>query len=244
MFARPRRIRAVGLGLRIIPVIDVMDGIVVRAVAGQREHYLPLRSQLTRSVEPFEVARALIDATGAKELYVADLDGLMRGEPDERLRELGERLGVEVWLDIGLKNSGGWRPAPSVRPIIATETFTGKRGDCVPFHSSRQGDDVPPLSGAILSLDYRHGELISHVHLNPGHFTTAIVLDTAAVGVGGGIRTILQCIDLRQRHPHLDLVTGGGIRNADDLKELQAIGVYGVLVASALHDGIKFPPTS
>jgi uncharacterized protein related to proFAR isomerase len=82
--------------------------------------------------------------------------------------------------------------------------------------------------------------LIYHVHLNPAHFASVIVLDTAFVGVGGGIRTTPQCIDLRQQLPLLDLVTGGGVRNADDVRELAELGVNGVLIASALHDGVKF----
>jgi uncharacterized protein related to proFAR isomerase len=137
--AGPRCICAGGFELRIIPVIDVMDGIVVHAVAGRREHYLPLRSRLTRSVEPFEVARAMLDATDAKEMYVADLDGLMRGVPNAGLRELAERLNAEVWLDVGLKCSGEWKLASKTRPIIATETFeqpipppAAKRGDLPP----------------------------------------------------------------------------------------------------------------
>jgi phosphoribosylformimino-5-aminoimidazole carboxamide ribotide isomerase len=217
-----------------------MDGIVVRAVAGRRELYLPLRSRLTRSVEPFDVARALLDATGAKELYVADLDGLMRGEPNAGLLEFAKRLDVEVWLDVGLKTAEEWKAASGVRPIVATETWDRKRGDGVPLQSGSQGDAVPQLSDAILSLDYRDGRLLSKCKMNPADFPTAIILDTAAVGVGGGIRTILQCIKLRQQHPHLDLITGGGIRNVDDLRELEDIGVNGVLIASALHDGVKF----
>ena len=284
-----RCIRAGGFELRIIPVIDVMEGIVVRAIAGRRERYLPLRSQLTRSAEPFDVARALLDATGAKELYVADLDGLMRGEPQPGLRELAERLGVEVWLDVGLKCSGEWKRTSKTRPIIATETFeqpipppVAKRGDLPPTGRGRvrlqttfatpQPDSSPlPVGGRptfeqsenggwgdwtavqqrdffterpIISLDYRDGRLLSHHKLNPGDFPTVIVLDTAAVGLNQGPCTVPQCIEIRQQYPHLDLITGGGIRNADDLKQLEDIGVNGVLIASALHDGVTFPPSS
>jgi phosphoribosylformimino-5-aminoimidazole carboxamide ribotide isomerase len=39
------------------------------------------------------------------------------------------------------------------------------------------------------------------------------------------------------RHPEVELITGGGVRDADDLAALRQSGVAGVLVASALHDG-------
>jgi len=261
--------------------MDVMGGIVVRAVAGRRELYRPLESRLTRSLDPFDVARALLDATGARELYVADLDGLMRSEPDERLRELAERLNVEVWLDVGLKNAEEWNRSSRTRPIIATETFkqpipppaamrgglppTGRGGvdNATTFATPLPLSSPLPVGGRstverseiggwgdwtalqqreffterpILSLDYHEGQLITHCEWNPAHFSTVIVLDTAAVGMGQGPRTIPQCIELRQQYPHLDLITGGGIRNADNLRELEYLGVNGVLIASALHE--------
>jgi len=250
--------------VRIIPVIDVKDGIVVRAVAGRRELYLPLRSRLTQSVEPFDVARALLDATGAKELYIADLDGLMRGEPNGALLELAERLNVELWLDVGLKNTDGWEAAPGVRPILATETWGNYplplrervvcEADRVRGYSNTLDPSPRPEAGRpspsrgegeilnrpILSLDYFSGVLRTHREWNPADFATAIVLDTAAVGVGEGLRTIYECIELRQQFRHLDLITGGGVRNRDDLRDLEDIGVNGVLIASALHDGMMF----
>src|SRR5438132_1291434 len=58
---------------RIIPVIDVMGGVVVRAVAGRRDQYRPLVSRLTNSTDPRDVAQALRDHTGTRHLYLADL---------------------------------------------------------------------------------------------------------------------------------------------------------------------------
>ncbi|HEV3440051.1 MAG TPA: HisA/HisF-related TIM barrel protein [Gemmata sp.] len=61
---------------RLIPVLDVMNGQVVRAVGGRRHGYRPLTSKLVQSTDPETVAMSLLDATGARELYVADLDAL------------------------------------------------------------------------------------------------------------------------------------------------------------------------
>jgi phosphoribosylformimino-5-aminoimidazole carboxamide ribotide isomerase len=64
-----------------------------------------------------------------------------------------------------------------------------------------------------------------------------IVLDLAQVGVGAGVATGNLCRQLRQRFAGLRLITGGGVRHEEDLTELAALGIDGVLVASALHDG-------
>ena len=63
-----------------------------------------------------------------------------------------------------------------------------------------------------------------------------IVLDLAGVGAEAGVPTIPLCQRLRAVHgPEIEIITGGGVRNADDLRALEAAGVDGVLVASALH---------
>jgi phosphoribosylformimino-5-aminoimidazole carboxamide ribotide isomerase len=68
-----------------------------------------------------------------------------------------------------------------------------------------------------------------------------IVLDLAGVGVGRGVPTHTLCRQLLEDFPRLELMTGGGVRNADDLARLQTLGVGGVLIASALHDGSLTP---
>ena len=62
--------------MKVIPVIDVLNGIVVHAVRGIRKEYQPLQSVLTKSVEPLEVAMAFKNI-GFSDLYVADLDAII-----------------------------------------------------------------------------------------------------------------------------------------------------------------------
>ena len=64
-----------------------------------------------------------------------------------------------------------------------------------------------------------------------------IVLDLAGVGTGTGPPTLELCQQIRSRHHAVELITGGGIRNQDDIAAAAAAGVDAVLVASALHDG-------
>jgi phosphoribosylformimino-5-aminoimidazole carboxamide ribotide isomerase len=57
--------------MRVIPVIDLKSGAAVHAVRGERERYRPLRSGLVAGSDPVEVARAVREALGLGELYVA-----------------------------------------------------------------------------------------------------------------------------------------------------------------------------
>jgi uncharacterized protein related to proFAR isomerase len=65
--------------LKVIPVIDVLDGLAVNAVRGRRQEYQPLNSTLCNSFEPIVVAKAF-KTLGFNELYIADLDGIMKGK--------------------------------------------------------------------------------------------------------------------------------------------------------------------
>jgi uncharacterized protein related to proFAR isomerase len=57
------------------------------------------------------------------------------------------------------------------------------------------------------------------------------------VGMAAGIRGLELVTAIHLRWPDLELITGGGVRSVDDLESLARIGVAGVLVASALHNG-------
>ena len=68
--------------MQLIPVLDLLNGVVVRGVAGRRDEYRPIQSGLTDSVEAREMARAIRGAYGFNAFYVADLDAILRGQPN------------------------------------------------------------------------------------------------------------------------------------------------------------------
>ncbi len=220
------------IGMRIIPVLDILNGIVVRAVAGRRSEYRPLVSKLTASVEPTEVARALLAATGAQELYVADLDAIS-GTGVTTLDPAA--FGATVLLDAGLRRMeqlAGFERWPKVRPVVGTETWTvPPRGWPKPFP-------------AILSLDFFDGHLRRGWAEDQGLETiaecvvpTVIFLDIARVGTGRGAGMEGLITGIRRYFPEFELIAGGGVKNWDDIKRLEDAGADAVLVASALHDG-------
>src|SRR5437899_3187124 len=89
---------------RIIPVLDVKNGLAVHADAGERSHYRPVRSLLHSSADPLHLARAYRDILGLQELYVADLGAIARSEQDHTLYSELTGLGLEVWIDAGVRS--------------------------------------------------------------------------------------------------------------------------------------------
>src|SRR5438105_6200556 len=113
--------------MRIIPVLDLMNGLAVRAIAGQRRDYRPLRTRLCASPDPLVVAGAF-QKLGFAELYLADLDAIGGAEPAWPLYAQLRRLGFALWLDAGVRDlSDADRLAAAAveQVIVGLETVRG-----------------------------------------------------------------------------------------------------------------------
>lgn len=106
-----------------------------------------------------------------------------------------------------------------------------------------------PARQLVFSWDMHAGQVISRspqlANLNPLQvlerlqhlgWKQVILLDLARVGAGTGPdRTLIA--EARRRYSELTLLVGGGVRDVADLRDLESLGVSGVLVATALHQG-------
>ena len=91
--------------MRVIPVIDLMGGQVVRGVAGRRSEYRPVESRIAGDARPATVARAFVDEFGFEAAYVADLDAIVHGRYSSGIawREIAG-VGLEA-----VARCGDWR---------------------------------------------------------------------------------------------------------------------------------------
>lgn len=228
--------------MKLIPVVDLMRGQVVRAVRGNRQAYQPIVSQLCASSDPLTVAKALCAHCDSRQLYVADLDALL-GQPAQVtvLRELLLALPeLELWLDAGFANAAG---ADALRAGIGA---AGAR--IVPVFGSESLASRPELercfvganaADAVLSLDRRDGERLDAAGCwdAPALWPERVIvmtLERVGSDAGPDLDTLA---DVRRRSPATFIVGAGGIRNVDDLERAGAAGAGAWLVASALHDG-------
>jgi phosphoribosylformimino-5-aminoimidazole carboxamide ribotide isomerase len=71
--------------------------------------------------------------------------------------------------------------------------------------------------------------------LNGYDINDLVILELSKVGTSSGINTefLKQVVD----HSNHNILLGGGIRNKDDISHLKDIGLAGVLVATAVHNG-------
>jgi len=228
--------------LRIIPVLDVLGGKVVHAVAGSRSQYLPIRSKVTSSVRPVEVAGDFRWLFPFPEIYIADLDAIEGSGANFRDVLAIRDLGYSVYLDRGIGGAGDIDPGLRQvdRVVVGTETL----------QSVRELEIVCRLHPFVVaSLDFKGDDLLARdrslMGLSPSRLvetvcqagvSEVIYLDLRRVGTGSGIRSAR--LERILGASSVPVLVGGGVRDSADIADLAEAGAGGVLVATSIHSGM------
>lgn len=218
----------------IIPTLDLKDGIVVHAKAGDRAAYRPVASPFGKADDPASIARGLLAATGSSVLYIADLDAITgSGSNFELVRGLGYALpDATIWVDAGFSKFADcafWLPLGATL-VIGSESL-------------RSGDDWLEIKEAfeasvVLSLDSddRGPRGLETIFADPASWPDRVIaMNLARVGTAQG-PDIEGLKSLIARAQDRAVFAAGGVRNARDLAAIEAAGARGALVATALHD--------
>jgi phosphoribosylformimino-5-aminoimidazole carboxamide ribotide isomerase len=230
--------------LKVIPVIDVLNGIVVHAVKGIRKEYRPLQSVLTKSIEPLEIAMTFKNI-GFTDLYVADLNAIIHCSTNFNiLKRISGATDIKLMVDAGvtsIERAQKLLASGVSKLIIGTETLQKKSFvlDAVRLFGSER---------VVVSLDLKGNKILVKLGFDGCNdpfcllkqfkamgVSRVIVLDLLRVGSGEGVN-----FDFLKKviaEVGIDVYVGGGVRDIKDLVELKNLGVAGALVATGLHTG-------
>lgn len=243
--------------MEVIPVIDLLNGQVVRGVGGRRDEYRPIVSSLALSAEPGVIAAALRAQFALPRLYVADLDAITRGKRDLPSWRAIAATGVSLLIDAGVRSA---QEAAELADLLAREFCHAQF--VIGLESLSRLDELARLSTshpavvaqAVFSLDLKAGVPITPddnwkskdplqiaQEVERAGLRQLIVLDLADVGGGRGTSTLALVREIKEQIPNLQIIAGGGVRSALDLQQLKDAGASAALVASALHDGRLTP---
>lgn len=213
----------------VIPVIDLMGGVVVRAKMGARHAYRPIETPLSPTADPVDVVAGLLTLASFSTFYIADLDAILRrGDNVGSLFRLRKAFpGLQFWIDCGASD-------------IAAIDFIRPFGESI--LGSESQDDIAFLESqrnVVLSLDFKGDHFVGPADIlaRPDIWPDrVIVMNLMRIGAGIGpdferLRVIRALSGSRK------LFAAGGVRGPGDFVALKDFGVEGVLVASALHDG-------
>lgn len=229
---------------RIIPVLDILNGIAVHAKKGERKEYRSLHSKLFKTTNPVEIISKLKDLS-FHEFYIADLDSILSKRPNLKIYEQILALGnVDLMLDIGIENREDLKIFDQLginKIILGLETISNL--DIVKNSLHKYGNN-----SIIISVDMYEGSVISNNRViekmtifdlietfNSIGIKEIILLDLFKVGtkVGGIPKKYLEIKDLFNNR----ILVGGGIRDIQDVKLYKQKGFDGVILATALYDG-------
>ncbi len=216
--------------MEIIPVIDIRQGQVVHAVAGQRQSYRPLKTFLSASISPESIVQAFINSYSFKKIYIADLDAIEGCSDNHLIIEYlcDEFAFLDFWVDQGISLSKNLNNPSRWKHVIGSET------NLLP----ETMDEIISLApDVILSLDFQTNtfmgdqNLLQETKLWPER---VIIMNLARVGSNSGpdyelISSLKNIIGDRK------IYVAGGVRNEADLRMLSNMGVEGALIATALH---------
>src|SRR5690349_20353419 len=108
--------------LATIPVLDLKQGEVVRARAGQRAAYRPIVTPLATGSAPSAVLDGLLRLAAFTDLYCADLDAIAgEGRHRAAIDALAEeRPALRIWVDGGFRTAAEAQRAagPQILPVL------------------------------------------------------------------------------------------------------------------------------
>ena len=235
---------------RIIPVLDLLTlpgakkPVSVHAIRGRRDEYKPLQSNLFPSSNPLHIIEILSGRHSFAEIYVADLDAILREEPNlELLTKISGLASSGILLDPGIKNMENLKQYMDLdlgSLILGLETLDNLR-------VIERALDMLGQDHLTLSVDLFKDQLLTRIPSLEGCAPMELVIKIQNMGIkeiilldldrvgskkGGIPETFLR---IRDTFPDRILI-GGGTKNAADLREYKDAGFSGVLIATALYD--------
>ncbi len=216
--------------MHLVPVIDLLNGLVVHAKQGLRQSYLPVQSCLTSSADPVEMVKALLDLHLFKTIYIADLNAIQnQGNNWDIITFLRQSFpDCEFWLDAGKFFSTSIN---NLTGIIGSESFE---------NFEELSRILNNQENQILSLDFQNNSLLGPANILQNtqlwpHRIIIMNLQSVGSNAGPDINHFQSVSRLSENHKYY---AAGGIRNLEDLVVLRETGASGALIATALHNGV------
>jgi phosphoribosylformimino-5-aminoimidazole carboxamide ribotide isomerase len=218
--------------MKIIPVIDLKDGLVVHAKQGQRDDYHPINTALCPSARLVDVLQAFLSLAEFDTFYIADLNAITGtgNHCDQLLSIMAQFPAIKFWVDAGrLSELKMPRVPQNWLPVLGSESF-----------NNQNLTELDALNkNFILSLDFLGLRMLGADAL----FTnmkqwpeTIIIMTLDRVGSQQG-PDLKKLAEYATKYPDKSFVAAGSVRDWVDLVALQNIGIHHALIASALHSG-------
>ena len=224
----------------IFPAIDLKSGQSVRLYQGDYQ------AVTTINEEPIQQALQINEA-GIKQLHLVDLDGAKSGQPENlpMIKQIRQNFGGFLELGGGIRtyqiaeqylNLGIDRivigSAALKNPQVVKQLLNDFGSQKIAIGIDGKNGQVA-TEGWLEQSDVKMSSLISK--MNEFGAENFIVTDVSRDGAMQGPNLDL-LTSLKEEIPQVNLIARGGIRNVEDLKALQKMGIEESIIGKALFE--------
>lgn len=228
--------------IKIIPSIDLVDGKCVRLTQGNFDEKKIYDS------DPVAVAKRFAEA-GIERLHLVDLDGAKAGKVINH--QILERIAAETKLKIDF--GGGIKSDDDIQKVfdfganqVTAGTIAVQNPKLVLSWIQKFGKDK-----IILGADVLNGIVRINGWVNPSEIK---LFDFITNYQWHGIRYVL-CTDIEKdgmmkgssvdlyksiikQFPEMRVIASGGVSSIEEIKQLNKIGCYGVVIGKAIYENL------
>jgi len=209
----------------IIPVLDILNNKVVKAIKGDRANYESIDSKLYNSIEPIEIINQLSKRYAPHTIYIADLDAITTKKVHHKLLNtiLKNFPKINFWIDTGMNKINLIKKYKNYLPILCSENSQG-----FDLISSKNKDYICSLDFKSCFLGAK--PIYRHKRYLPDRI---IIMDLLQVGSENKLNYKIAKKFIKDDKK--EYYIAGGIKKILDIKKAKQIGAKGVLVSSILH---------
>lgn len=223
----------------IYPAIDLKGGKCVRLYQGEMS-----KAEIVAQ-DPLENALKF-EKKGAKYLHVVDLDGAMKGKP----QNMSSFLSIVSKLNIPVQIGGGIRNLETVEELIsagAARVILGTIAlenielvyECVKRYKGKIAVGIDAKDGFVAGRGWVNVSSINYIDLakkiEKAGVETIIYTDISRDGTLKGAN--IDGLKLLKENVSCNVIASGGVKNLEDLRLLKEIGVEGVIIGKAIYNG-------
>ncbi len=215
--------------------IDRRGGVVVKGYKGDRERYEPIErySKICTTSDPLNV----VDTIKPRRAYIADLDRILGwGNNSLIIKRLGAR--TETTVDAGIKTRDDVREVEHIANTVVIGTETGSLDVIEATQSMNVAVSIDMKDSKVISGDPSlKGDPLNVIEeMNLFNLKELLLLNIDLVGTKQGVDPsfVKMAVDTSGHR----IIVAGGVKSTQDLDVLEDIGVAGVILSTAIHEGI------
>jgi len=231
--------------MRLIPAIDIIGGKCVRLTQGD------YKQKKVYNESPVDVARDL-EKRGFEYLHLVDLDGAKSSSPKNLFVLNQIALQTNLRIDFG----GGIKSEDSLIQSLrsgATQVNVGslsvRNANLVKFWIMRYGADQIIVGADVkdrkLSIngwqEQTQQDILEFINdFSDNGAKSFVCTDISKDGMMEGSAIALYD-EILDHFPNIDLIASGGVSSIKECKQLEDIGVSGIILGKALYEGLIDP---